>query len=155
MSGKKKSPSGAPSAHDFLGTWWLLSRIDKAKDGASRAEPTLGQDALGILTYANGKFAAQFMKRDRSEVVNIENAKGGLNNTGAIDGYDAYFGSYSVNEASGAVMHRLEGALTAENVGMEVSRRLEVNGNKLTIQVETTTMDGEPVVRTLTWKRIS
>lgn len=140
---------------DFHGTWLLLSREDTAMDGSPRPEPTLGSDALGILTYANGRFAAQFMKRDRENIVNISNPKGGLNNTGAVDGYDAYFGTYSVNATSGDVMHRLEGALTAGNVGMEVSRRLIVDGDELTIRVETTTMDGEPVMRTLTWKRVA
>jgi hypothetical protein len=154
MQGTERSRNAAHSADSFLGVWWLLSREDKAIDGSPRTEPTLGSDALGILTYANGKFSAQLMKRDRTEVVNIRNANGGLNNTGAVDGYDAFFGSYFVDESTGEVMHRLEGALTADNVGMEVSRRLEVNGDELKIKVETTTLDGEPVVRTLTWKRI-
>jgi hypothetical protein len=140
---------------DFVGTWWLQSRKDTATDGSVRSEPTLGPDALGILTYANGKFAAQFMKRDRENAVNIRNPKGGLNNTGAVDGYDAYFGNYSVDESTGEVLHRLEGALTADNVGMKVSRRLTVSGNRLTILVDTTTLEGEPVTRTLTWKRIA
>jgi len=30
-----------------------------------------------------------------------------------------------------------------------------VEGDKLTIKLETTTREGEPVTRTLTWKRIS
>ncbi len=155
MDRPSKANDSNTSTHDFLGSWWLQSREDRSLDGSPRPEPTLGADALGILTYANGKFSAQFMKRDRTEVINILNDQGGLNNTGAVDGYDAFFGSYSVNKTTGEVLHRLEGALSADNVGMEVTRRLEVIGNELTIQVETTAMNGEPVVRTLTWKRIS
>lgn len=154
--GPANSPrNGDDSTHDFVGVWWLLSREDKAMDGSPRVDPTLGPDALGILTYANGRFAAQFMKRDRKNVVNINNELGGLNNTGAVDGYDAYFGTYSVDEVTGNVAHRLDGALTADNVGMEVSRQLTVNGNTLVIHVETTTMEGEPVIRTLTWERVT
>lgn len=147
--------SSGDLAHEFVGVWWLLSREDKAMDGSPRTEPMLGPDALGILTYANGRFAAQFMKRDRKNVVNIRNAMGGLNNTGAVDGYDAFFGTYLVDETTGKVVHRLEGALTADNVGMEVSRQLTVSGDTLMIQVETTTMEGEPVTRTLTWERVA
>ena len=34
-------------------------------------------------------------------------------------------------------------------------REVRVNGDNLVIQLETTTPDGEPVTRTLTWNRIS
>ena len=141
--------------HDFVGVWWLLSREDRAKDGSIRIDPTLGPDAKGILTYANGRFAAQFMKRDRSEVMDADDLSSGHNNTGAIGGYDAYFGTYAIDAESGDVLHRLEGALTPENIGIEVLRTLTVNGNTLVIQLETTTPKGEPVTRTLTWERVA
>jgi hypothetical protein len=141
--------------HDFVGVWWLLSREDKAKDGSIRIDPTLGPDAKGIITYANGRFAAQFMKRDRSDVSDTSNPSLGKNNTGAVGGYDAYFGTYSVDENTGDVLHRLDGALAAANVGMEVSRTLTVNGDGLVIQLETTTVGGESIVRTLTWERVA
>lgn len=139
----------------FTGVWWLLSREDRAKDGSIRIDPTLGPDAKGILTYANGRFAAQFMKRDRSDTTSTAGTSGGQNNTGAVGGYDAYFGTYSVDPRSGDVWHRLEGALTPQNVGMEVLRTLTVDGDNLVIQLETTTLEGEPVTRTLTWERVA
>lgn len=124
-------------------------------DGSVRIDPTLGSDAKGILTYANGRFAAQFMKRDRTDLPDTGDPSLGKNNTGAVGGYDAYFGTYSVDDRTGDVLHCLEGALTAENVGMEVSRTLTVNGDSLVIQLETTTIEGESIVRTLTWKRVA
>jgi hypothetical protein len=141
--------------HDFTGVWWLLSREDRAKDGSIRIDPTLGPDAKGILTYANGRFAAQFMKRDRSDMPNTPSPASGQNNTSAVGGYDAYFGTYSIDKKSGDVLHRLEGALTLQNVGMEVLRTLTVNDDILVIQLETTTLEGEPVTRTLTWERVA
>ena len=149
------SDDGDKLTHDFTGVWWLLSREDRAKDGSIRIDPTLGPDAKGILTYANGRFAAQFMKRDRSDTTNGIGSSSAHNNTGAIGGYDAYFGTYSVDAKSGNVLHRLEGALTPQNVGMEVLRTLMVNGDNLVIQLETTTPEGEPVTRTLTWERVA
>lgn len=143
------------STNDFVGVWWLLSREDRAMGGGLRIDPTLGSDAKGILTYANGRFAAQFMKRDRTDVLVTNSTPIGENNTGAVDGYDAYFGTYSVDVKTGDVLHLLEGALTAQNIGMEVSRTLTVDGDSLTIQLETTTIDGEPIVRTLTWERVA
>ena len=152
QSVNKDGCSDAPTP-DFAGVWWLLSREDRARDGSVRIDPTLGPDAKGILTYANGRFAAQFMKRDRSDMSMQTSPTGGQNNTGAVNGYDAYFGTYSIDAQSGAVLHRLEGALG--NVGMEVLRTLTVKGNSLIIQLETTTFEGEPVTRTLTWERVA
>lgn len=141
-------------ASSMLGVWWLLSRIDTAEDGTVREEPSLGSDPLGILTYAPGRFAAQFMKRDRRRADSGELRSQPRNNTAAVGGYDAYFGSYEIDPQSGEVLHRLEGALTAGNVGMEVARTLEVTGDQLVIRLETNTADGEAVTRTLTWRRI-
>ena len=148
-------PTSDDFTHDFTGVWWLLSREDRAADGSIRIDATLGPDAKGILTYANGRFAAQFMKRDRSGVLDVNNSSLGKNNTGAVGGYDAFFGTYSVDEKTGDVLHCLEGALTAENVGMEVSRTLTVDGDSLIIQLETTTIEGESIVRTLIWERVA
>lgn len=143
------------STHDFTGVWWLLSREDRATDGGRRIDPVLGVDAKGILTYANGRFSAQIMKRDRTDMPETNGASIGENNTGAVGGYDANFGTYSVDENSGEVLHRLEGALTAQNVGIEVSRSLTVDGDNLFTQLETTTIDGEPIVRTVIWERVA
>ena len=142
-------------ANDFEGVWWLLSREDQARDGTRRVDHTLGPDALGLLTYANGRFAAQFMKRDRKTAVVAASPDAGSNNTTAVGGYDAYFGTYVVEETSGEVIHNLDGALNPNNIGIQVTRRLTVAGDRLQIQLETTTLEGEPVTRTLLWERVA
>lgn len=154
MSTAKVSDNEADLRTALIGVWSLLSREDHTSDGIRVIDPALGKDPLGILTYAPGHFAAQFMKRDRSGTENIATSPQGKNNTGAVDGYDAYFGTYQVFEDSGEVMHRLQGALTADNIGLEVARKLEVIGDQLTIQLDTTTGEGTPISRVLTWRRI-
>ena len=143
------------TANDFEGVWWLLSREDQARDGTLRVDPTLGPDALGLLTYANGRFAAQFMKRDRQTAVVAVGYRTGSNNTTAVGGYDAYFGTYMVDTTSGEVIHKLDGALNPNNIGIQVTRRLTVAGDRLQIQLETTTLEGEPITRTLLWERVA
>ncbi len=136
------------------GTWKLLSRTDRTRDGAVRAEPSLGSDPVALLIYdRSGNFAAQFMKRDRSGPLPAATA-GGPNNSRAQGGYDAYFGTYTIDEAQGAVTQQLTGALTPDNVGMVVTRRMLVEGDRLTIHLDTATAAGEPVVRTLVWQRV-
>lgn len=148
------TPSGG-LATAMRGVWWLLSREDWTKDGQQRIDPTLGADPIGIVTYASTYFAAQFMKRDRSGNPVNQIFYSGQNNTSAVGGYDAYFGTYAVNEQTGKVAHTLIGSLSPSNIGMTFLRDLRVNDDKLMIQLDTTTPEGEPIIRTLVWKRIS
>lgn len=137
------------------GVWWLLSREDYTPDGRRRTDPVLGSDPLAILAYGKNLFSAQFMKRDRTAGEQYGQPQAGQNNTAAMSGYDAYFGSYEADEVTGKVAHTIIGSIIHANAGLTVSRDIRVNGDTLVIQLETTATDGEPVIRTLTWNRIS
>lgn len=144
----------APLSIALPGTWELVSRIDVNAAGERRVDPTLGADPIALLVYDRaGHFAAQFMKRDRSTPA-VEGPANASNNTRAVGGYDAYFGTYTVDDASGTVTQVTLGALSPQNVGHTLTRAMAVDGDTLTIRLETTSVEGEPVVRTLTWKRV-
>ena len=129
------------SETSLVGTWKLLSREDVTSDGQKRTEPKLGSDPVSYLMYdASGHFAVQFMRRDR------RSAQG-------ADGYDAYFGKYSV--ADGTVTQELEGALSPSDVGKVVTRHFRVEGGDLVITLDATASDGVPVTRTLRWQRLA
>ncbi|MDP4262799.1 MAG: lipocalin-like domain-containing protein [Bacteroidota bacterium] len=156
MSMQILPPPSSGLATTIQGVWWLQSREDWTKDGQQRIDPVLGADPVGILSYAVTHFAAQFMKRERSpDNLLSQPSYSGQNNTVAVGGYDAYFGTYEVNEQTGKVAHTLIGSINPSNIGITVSRDLRVNDDKLIIQLETTTTGGEPITRTLTWKRVS
>ena len=147
-------PNQAPLSASLPGTWLLESRIDLDPSGQRRPEPSLGQDPVALLFYDQaGHFAAQFMKRDRSVLV-PDGPGGARNNSRAQGGYDAYFGTYAVDDAAGTVTQRLLGALSQENVGSVLTREMEVRGDTLVIQVQTSAADGTAVTRTLTWNRV-
>ena len=93
------------------------------------------------------------MKRDRSTLVEDAPAAG-LNNSRARGGYDAYFGTYSVDDAKGLVTQQLIGAISQENVGMVLTREMVVDGDTLSLQLQTTSVQGEKVTRTLRWRRV-
>jgi hypothetical protein len=132
----------------------LLSRIDVTAGGERRLEPSLGEDPLALLIYdGGGNFAAQFMRRDRSVVV-PDGPSQAKNNSRAQGGYDAYFGTYSIDDTNGTVTQHLLGALSRENVGAVLTRAMDVQGDTLVIRIDTTAADGAPVTRTLTWERV-
>jgi hypothetical protein len=155
-----KTPAGVRGlfATSLVGTWELFYRGDRTEAGESHPEPSLGENPIGLLVYdAGGRFSAQFMKRGRLEDDMAEASAGssGHNNSRAVGGYDAYFGRYTVDEESHMVTQILEGALSAENVGVVVTRRMEVEGDQLMLRLPTTSVSGESIVRTLKWRRVA
>ncbi|MEQ1580981.1 MAG: lipocalin-like domain-containing protein [Steroidobacteraceae bacterium] len=151
---KSGTAESRPLSASLPGTWELLSRVDMTDGGERRIDPSLGEDPIAYLIYDRaGHFAAQFMKRDRSTPV-ADGPAGAPNNSRAQGGYDAYFGTYSVDDAQGTVTQTLLGALSKESVGMVLTRGMTVVGDSLTISLRTASASGEPVTRTLTWKRV-
>src|SRR5215831_15533034 len=99
-----------PLSSSLPGTWLLESRIDVTASGERRPEASLGEDPIALLIYdRSGHFAAQFMKRDRSAIV-TDAPTGVTNNTRARGGYDAYFGTYTVDDTANAVTQHLLGS---------------------------------------------
>ena len=148
-------PPSGDLAKKIIGVWWLLSREDWTKDGEKKIDPTLGADPFGILFFTATHFAAQFMKRDRSDSANNQTVFTAKNNTSAVGGYDAYFGTYKLDEQAGQSEHTLIGSINPSNAGIKVVRDLRVDDeDQLIIQLPTTNAEGEPITRTLIWKRI-
>jgi hypothetical protein len=69
-------------------------------------------------------------------------------------GYDAYFGTYSIDENAGTLTTHLEGSISPANVGKIFVRDVRVVGNELIIQLNTTAVDGTAITRTNTFSRI-
>jgi hypothetical protein len=136
------------------GTWQLESRIDRTASGERRTDPALGEDPIALLFYdRNGHFAAQFMRRDRSTEI-PDGPAVAKNNSRARNGYDAYFGTYTIDDETATVTQHLLGSLSNENVGAVLTRAMDVHGDTLVIRIDTTAADGTDVTRTLTWRRV-
>ncbi|GAC1695663.1 MAG: hypothetical protein PVS2B3_06440 [Steroidobacteraceae bacterium] len=115
----------------------------------------------GVLIYDRfGHVAAQLSRPGRTvealadECRAAEKVKGTRDTAQTILGYDAYFGTFTVDAKAGVVTHHLESALFPGDVGKDIKRNFSVSGDTLTIKFRTTIADGTPVVRTLLWKRM-
>jgi hypothetical protein len=147
-------PLTANLAAAILGIWKLKSREDVDATKQIHIDPFLGRDPLGILCFAPSHFAAQFMKRDRSCQENGLQPVQAKNNTVAVSGYHAYFGTYSIDEIAGTLTTHLEVSISPANVGSAYVRDVRVVDNELIIQLHTTAVDGTAITRTNTFSRI-
>ena len=156
MSGSALPAPATDLAQAMLGIWKLKTRIDLDASGQRRIDPALGADPLGVLCFAPGYFAAQFMRRDRSTAPGTAPVMApSLNNSVAVDGYDAYFGTYVLDPGAGTIATTLDGSVSPANIGKTFVRRVRVVDAELIIQLDTTAADGAAVTRTLRFSRLS
>jgi Lipocalin-like domain len=139
----------------LIGTWRLISRVVTTADGIVVRDPGLGAAPMGYLIYdSSGHVAVQIMKTDRSSVIDCSlSTPAPSNNSQSVNGYDAYFGTYTIDEAHHTVTHHLEGALDATDVGKSLVRYFQVSADKLAIIVHTSSLQGEQI-RTVNWERV-
>jgi hypothetical protein len=91
------------------------------------------------------------MKRDRSQQETEIKRAQSKNNTAGVNGYDAYFGTYSINQIEGTLTTQLEGSISPNNIGNSYVRDVRVVRNELIIQLQTTAVDGTAITRTNTF----
>lgn len=145
-------PHSTPALADELrGLWLLRRREDHDADGTRHIDPVLGADPIGILTFGREWFAAQFSRRDRSAPTAATAA--GANNSAAVDGYDAYFGTYRFDAGQDAIIITLDGSVGTANIGKTFTREVRVVEGQLVIQLATTTPTGVAVTRRLFFDR--
>jgi Lipocalin-like domain len=151
----------ADSQEQLVGSWSLVSRVSTLSNGEVLPDRGLATTPKGLLIYdRTGHVAAQLSRQGRTvemigEECNEATKIRGTNDTAqTVLGYDAYFGTFTVNEKEGFVVHHLESALFPGDVGKDIKRNFTISGDKLTIKFNTTTADGKPVTRTLVWERM-
>jgi hypothetical protein len=158
---RQPASSGVSMAAQLVGSWRLVSRESRRANGELEADPGLSKVPLGVLIYdASGHMAAQLSRRDRTvamigeECAAVEMTKGTPDTAQTVLGYDAYFGTYTINERDGIVTHHLEAAIWPGDIGKAIDRHFTVSGDTLTITFNTTTRDDVKVTRTLVWNRM-
>jgi hypothetical protein len=96
---------GGVGRSDLVGRWRLVSYT-------TGVEYPMGRDALGVLQYsADGKVSVHIMG----------------------EGYFAYYGDYTVDEAGAAVTHLLEMCSDLKLVGVSNLRVARLEGTRLTL----------------------
>ena len=146
--------NGSSAKDQLVGTWRLISRVVTSENGTPVQDVGLGKVPKGYLIYdPTGHMAVEIMKADRATAVDCGTSPAPSDNSQTINGYDAYFGTYTIDERNGTVTHKLEGALAVSDVGKNLVRHFKVSGDRLTIVVRTNTTP-ERQIRTLTWERV-
>jgi hypothetical protein len=137
--------TGAGARKKLIGVWKLISGESKHEVTGEVLYPW-GTNPVGRLSYDDaGRVFAQLMNPGRRSV-------GGMSNRGAaaaietasaedmremLTGFNAYFGTFDVDEPSRTVIHHLQSALIPSWVGTDQRRKYEFSGNNQLIMFNT------------------
>jgi len=155
------NPASSSVQEKLIGSWSLASRVSTGPDGKVIPDTGLASTPAGILIYdRSGHVAAQLSRKNRTmgifsqECGEAAQIKGTSDTAQTVLGYDAYFGTYTIDEATSTVTHHLDFAIFPGDIGKDIKRSFTLNGDTLTIKFNTTTKDRVHVTRTLVWKRL-
>jgi len=145
-------PSSEP---DIIGVWRLVSFVEQRPNGEVVPSGRYGPNVTGMIVYdKSGAMMAQLMNPDRPRFA-AENATRGTPDEVkvAFDGYNAYFGSFSVDKASSTIRHKVTGNLFPNAVGTDFVRRYRIEGDNLILELPPMQIQGEQRSVRLIWKR--
>jgi len=114
-----------------------------------------GENPFGILIYTpDGYMSALLMDPDRKRFASDDLKTGTVDDIKqAYDKFDAYCGTYTIDEEKGTVTHHVEGAKFPNWVGTDQVRYFELKENKLciraTLKVKGEDWTGEAVLERL------
>jgi hypothetical protein len=129
------------TASDLLGAWRLLEWALVDGDGRLLEHP-LGADAAGYIIYTpDGHVSATLMRTDRAEAAG---------EAGPYGACFAYAGRFAVRD--GTVFHTVEVSTVPSLVGFTSSRRIVLDGDRLTLSGPDFSAGSERTQR-IVWQR--
>jgi len=140
---------------ELIGAWKLIAAEFRRSDGKITypwGNPPAGQ----IIYTAGGRMSAQIMDPSRPKFIARDHMKGTDNEVRtAFEGYQAYYGTYDINEKEKTISHLVEGSVFPNLVGHTLKRYYEIAGSRLTLSTPPMLMSGQSVTVILIWEKLS
>ena len=121
----RQSPSSELNARERLvGSWKQVSDEETLPDGS-----VVLQDEIGLVTYdASGHMSEQVMRRS------VSGTQVPSDSIYLSNGYDAYFGTYAIDEVKHTITHHVEGSVARQLVGKDLVRSFAFDGDRVTLK---------------------
>ena len=131
MTSEKEKPT--TQKEQLVGAWKFLSMT--AKKPNNEVIHPYGDDLYGMLVYtASGHMSFLGMRRDRPQFASDDPFEGTPEEIQeAFESFDAYCGTYEVDEEKRTITHHVEGSRLPGWVGTDQVRHFRLSGNRLTL----------------------
>lgn len=143
----------------LVGTWRLIS-IETLRTDGQVIYPFYGKHPEGLLMYDRSGWMSVQIVSDPKPMAPLGRSRESFlaapaaEKVAAVDGYYAYCGTWTVDPSGATVTHHIRQSLYPGERGEEGVRRLELQGNRLTLAAKSHEM-GEDHERRLVWERVS
>jgi len=137
----------------LIGTWKLVSCEARSSNG--EVSYPYGRNAFGMLVYdSGGNVFVLLMRRDRPKFTSNDLFRGTPEETKtAFEGFNAYCGTYEVNEEKRTITHHIEGCSFPNWVGKDQERFFKRSGDQLTLSTAPMPLGGIQSTVHLIWTR--
>lgn len=138
----------------LIGAWRLVSAVYRRDDGS--VVEYLGANPEGLLVYTrDGYMSVHLMRRDRPQFATNDRLGGTPEQIkSAFQGYQGYFGTYTIDEQDQSVTHHLRGASFPNWVGADQKRFFQLSRDELTLRTAPLLLAGAQVVGYLVWHKL-
>jgi hypothetical protein len=140
----------------LIGTWKLINACSiRQSDG--EVEYPFGKESVGQIMYdSTGNMSVVIMRPERPKsAINDKSQATNEEIKSAFDGFEAYFGTYEIDEEKKIVNHQIVGSLFPNWEGMTQTRFVEFSGNRLILKTPPMAYGGATVTGKLVWERKS
>ncbi|WP_455368216.1 lipocalin-like domain-containing protein [[Eubacterium] cellulosolvens] len=140
----------------LIGTWRLNSAFSIRQSDGEVLYP-FSKQPVGQITYDSaGNMSVIIMRPERPKSsINDKSKATNEEIKSAFNGFEAYFGTYEIDEEQKVVSHHIVGSLFPNWEGMTQTRFAEFSGNQLTLKTPPMPYGGETITGTLVWQRKS
>jgi ketosteroid isomerase-like protein len=124
VASETKHVAGQSARERLIGSWKEISSEESLPDGT-----VLHLDEVGLVTYdASGHMSGQAMRRSEPK------QQVPSDSIYQSNGYDAYFGTFTVDGDKHTVTHHVEGGVARELVGKDLVRSYSFEGDRLILK---------------------
>ena len=141
MTGSALGQSAKSDKDQLVGSWTLLSLT--AGEGANQTLP-YGPNPKGtMMVDANGRFSITVLRSDLPKFASNNRMTGTPDeNKAMVQGGIAYFGTYTIDEATHVITVKIEGSAFPSFDGGTQTRTLSFSGDQVTYLNPTPSMGG-------------
>jgi hypothetical protein len=147
------SPPEAPPGNPLVGSWQLEGVVAIRPNGEGTVS-RWGKNPSGFIHYTlDGHMAAQIMGDPRPKVQDPDHPTP-AESQAMLESYLAYAGTYDYDPATRVVIHHAQMSVDPTEIGEDMPRQVELNGDRVTLTSTPYTLRGEKVFNKLTWRRL-
>ena len=147
-------PGPQPTPVNPLVGSWQLERVVAIRPNGEETVSRWGRNPTGMITYTgDGHMASQIMGDPRPAVqdprsLTPDEAKA------ILGSYLAYSGTYTYDPSTRVVVHHGSMSIDPTEIGLDMPRQVEHDGDRVTLTAAPYTLQGETVFNRLTWKKL-